>query len=139
MPLFQSEVQDSRGWRSRWSCRLQGHSVEAQDRSLALRSHYQIPASHWLTPQNSFKESGGNLFQRIWRKIVSKILEENCFKDLGGNQFQRFWRKLVSKNLEVICFKDFGGKLFQQFGRKIVSKILEEICFKDLTKKFQGF
>ena len=29
MPLFQSEGW-SRGWRSRWSCQLQGHSVEAQ-------------------------------------------------------------------------------------------------------------
>ena len=52
--------------------------------SLALRSHDQIPAFHWLTPQNCFKDFEGNLFQRFWRKIISKILEENCFKDFGG-------------------------------------------------------
>ena len=28
--------------------------------SLALRSHDQIPASHWSAPQNSFKDFGGN-------------------------------------------------------------------------------
>ena len=53
-------------------------------------------------------------------KIVSKVLEEICFKDFVGKLFQRFWRKLVSKILEEniskiaekVSFKDFGGKLF---------------------------
>ena len=31
-----------------------------QGLSLALRLHDQIPASHWSTPQNRFKEFGGN-------------------------------------------------------------------------------
>ena len=37
------------------------------------------------------------------------ILEENCLKDFGENVFQRFWRKLVSKILEDTHLKDFGG------------------------------
>ena len=57
--------------------------------SLALRSHDQIPASHWSTPKNCFKDFGGNLFQRFWRKMVSKILEESSLKDFGGKLFQR--------------------------------------------------
>ena len=81
--------------------------------SLALRSHDQIPASHWSTPHNCFKDFGGHLFQRYWRKNVSKILEEICIKDFGRKQFKRFWRKIVSKILEENSFKDFGGfKLF---------------------------
>ena len=67
--------------------------------SLAPRSRDQIPASHWSTPQNCFKDFGGNLFQRFGRKIVSKILEEISFKDFGRKLFQRFWRKHVSKIL----------------------------------------
>ena len=75
------------------SANVQGHSIGEQDRSLALRSHDQIPAFHWSTPQNCF---GGNLFLRFWRTIVSKILEEICFKDFEGKLFQRFF--------EEICF-----------------------------------
>ena len=86
------------------SATVQGHSVEAQDRSLALISHDQIPASHWSTPQNGFKAFKGNLLQIFWRKIVSNILEEICFKYFEEKLFQRF--------LEEIVFKDFGGKLF---------------------------
>ena len=78
------------------SATVQGHSIGEQDRSLALRSHDQIPASHWSTPKNCFKDFGENLFQRFWRTIVSKILEEICFKDFEGKLFQRF--------LEEICF-----------------------------------
>ena len=48
-------------------------------------------------------------------------MEENCFKDFGGNLFQRFWRRIVKKNLkenfskilEAIGFNNFGGNLFQ--------------------------
>ena len=108
--------------------------------SLALRSHDQIPASHWFTLQMHFKDFWGNLFQRFWRKIVSKILEENCFKGFGGNLFHKFWRKFFSKILEENFFKDFGGNFFQRFWRKIVSKILEENCFKDFGGNlFQRF
>ena len=80
-----------------------------QGLSLALRSHDQIPASHWWTPQNCFKDVGGNLFQRFWKKIVSKIFEEICFKDFWGKFVQRFWGIFVSNILEVNSFKDFGG------------------------------
>ena len=31
------------------------------------------------------------------QKIVSKMLEEICFKDFGEKLFQRFWKKFVSK------------------------------------------
>ena len=102
---------------------------------LALRSHDQIPASHWSTLKSCFKDFGGYLFQRFWRKIVSKILEEICFKDFGGKSIQRFWRKTVSKILEENRFKDFGGNLFQRFWRKIVSKIFKEISFEDFGRK----
>ena len=103
MPLFQSEVQDSRGWRSRWSYRS---ATGTQDRSLTLRSHDQIPASHSLTPKNSFKGFGGIFFQRFWRKIVWKILRKFFSKILEEN---------LSKIFEEIFFKDFGGKLFERF------------------------
>ena len=70
-----------------------------------------------ILEENGFKDFGGKLFQRVWRKIVSeilerfvsKILEENNFKDFGGKVFQRFWRKMVSNILEEFFFKDFGG------------------------------
>ena len=68
--------------------------------SLALRSHDQIQASHWLTPQNSFKDFGGYLLHRFWKKIVSKILEEMYLRKFGGTLLLRFWRKFVSKILE---------------------------------------
>ena len=80
------------------------------------------------------------MFQRFWRKLVSKILKEVSFKVFIRNLFKRFWRKLVSNILEEICFKYVGGKWFQRFGRKIVSKILEENSFKNFEgKDFEDF
>ena len=95
---------------------------------MALRSHDQIPASHWSTPQNSFKDFGGNLFQRCWRKIVLKISEEICLKDFGGKLFQIFWRKFFSKILEENCFKDFGGKLCRSYYPHRWRDSLSPVC-----------
>ena len=109
MPSFQSDG-SSMGFSSRWSCRdiLLGHRTG------------HLPSDHMMRSKPLIGKHL-KLFQRFWRKLVSKISEENSFKGL---------RKFVSKMLEEISFKDFGENFFQNFWKR-VSMVLEEISFKD--------
>ena len=77
------------------------------------------PSDHMIRSQ-SLIGWPPKIVSKVLEETSFKISEENRFKDFGGNLFQRFWRKLVSKIFKEICFKDFGGSWFQRFWRNFV-------------------